>query len=118
MILFLVQTLLVSAGRTDIHRRLGLIGAWLVAAMIPTALVVAVLGVGRPLTAAPGVSPLSWLAVPLLEVPVFSTLIITALFKRRDSATHKRLMLLAMMDLLRPSLGRLLPLLGAGGHCP
>src|ERR1700722_18144343 len=47
VVLFLVQTLLVSAGRTDIHRRLGLIGAWLVAAMIPTALVVAVLGVGR-----------------------------------------------------------------------
>jgi hypothetical protein len=118
VILFLVQTLLVGAGRTDIHRRLGLVGMWLVAAMIPTALVVSVLGVGRPLTAAPGISPLSWMAVSFLDIPVFGGLIITALVKRRDSATHKRLMLVAMIDMMRPSLGRLLPLLGAPGPTP
>jgi len=118
VILFLVQTLLVSRGRTDLHRRLGLVGAWLVSAMIPMALVVSVLGVGRPLTAAPGISPLSWMAISFLDVPVFGGLIITALVKRRDSAAHKRLMLLAMIDMMRPSLGRLLPMLSAPGPTP
>jgi hypothetical protein len=32
--------------------------------------------------------------------------------------THKRLMLLAMVDMIRPSLGRLLPMLGAPGPVP
>jgi len=79
---------------------------------------VSVLGVGRPLTAAPGISPLSWMAISFLDVPVFGGLIITALVKRRDSAAHKRLMLLAMIDMMRPSLGRLLPMLSAPGPTP
>jgi hypothetical protein len=118
VILFAVQTSLISSGRTAIHRRLGIAGISLVAAMIPMALMVAILGVGRPLTAAPGINPLSWLAVPLLDIPVFAGLIIGALIKRRTPATHKRLMLIAMVDMVRPSLGRLLPLAHAPGPVP
>jgi len=115
VILFIVQVGLVSAGRTYIHRRLGIVGMWMAAVMIPMALYVGLRGVGRPLTAPAGVDPRTWLAVPLLDVPVFGGLIVTGLLKRRDPQTHKRLMLLAMVDMMRPSLGRLLPMLGAPG---
>jgi hypothetical protein len=118
VLLFVAQTGLVAAGRTDLHRRLGIAGIWLIAIMIPVGLMVALGGVARPLTAAPGISPLSWLAIPLLDLPVFSGLIVTALIKRRVPATHKRLMLIAMIDMIRPSLGRLLPMLGAPGPVP
>jgi hypothetical protein len=115
VLLFIVQVGLVSAGRTDVHRRLGVIGMGMIAVMIPLGLFVGLRGVGRPLTAPPGVDPRSWLAVPLLDVPVFGGLIVTSLLKRRDPQTHKRLMLLAMVDMMRPSLGRLLPMFGAPG---
>jgi hypothetical protein len=118
VLLFVAQTALVAAGRIDLHRRLGLTGVWLIAVMIPVGLMVALGGVNRPLTAPPGLSPLSWLAISLLDLPVFGGLIITALVKRRVPATHKRLMLIAMVDMMRPSLGRLLPMLGAPGPVP
>jgi len=118
VLLFIAQVALVSAGRTDIHRRLGVLGMFMVAAMIPLALFIALRGVGRPLTAPVGVDPRTWLAVPLLDVPVFGGLIVAGLLNRRDPQTHKRLMLLAMVDMMRPSLGRVLMMVGAPGPTP
>jgi hypothetical protein len=55
----------------------------------------------------PGIPPLSFLAVPLLSVPVFAGLILTALHFRRRPDIHKRLMLLAMIAFLPPAFGRM-----------
>jgi len=111
IILFAVQAGLVASGKVAVHRRLGLAGLGLIALMIPLATLAALYGVQRPLTAPPGIPPLSWLAVPMLDIPVFGGLIIAALAFRRTPATHKRLMMIAMFDMLQPSLGRMaLPL--------
>ena len=115
ILLFGVQTALVGTGNIALHRRLGLVGVLLVAIMIPLAIIVAIGGIHRPLTAAPGVSPLSWAALSLLDAPVFGGLIISALSQRRRPQVHKRLMLCAMVDMMRPSLGRFLPMLGLPG---
>lgn len=104
--LFAAQTSLVAAGRVDIHRKLGLSGVIPIALMIPLAVLVALYGAQRP-TAPPGFTPLQWLAVPLLDIPMFGGLIVAALARRRDSQTHKRLMLLAMICMMQPSLGRM-----------
>lgn len=106
VLLFLAQTTLVAAGRIDLHRRLGLLGFGLIALMIPLGLLVGIYGIGRPLTAPPDIDPRSWAALPLLDVPVFGTLIIAGLVTRRRPAVHKRLMLLAMINMLDPTLGR------------
>lgn len=106
VMLFMVQTSLVAAGRVDIHRRLGMLGMGLVALMIPLGIWVGLAGVGRP-TAPPGIDPLSWAAMPLMDVPVFGGLIITALVKRGNPQVHKRLMLIAMVNMLQPSMGRM-----------
>ncbi len=106
IILFLVQSLLVAAGRVDIHRQLGIFGMALIAVMIPLAIWVGLVAVGRP-TAPPGIDPLSWLAMPLMDVPVFGGLVVAALVQRRNPQAHKRLMLIAMIDMLQPSLGRI-----------
>jgi hypothetical protein len=118
VMLFAVQTMFVAGGRIDLHRRLGTFGFALILVMIPLALAVAIGGIARPLTAPPGIAPLSWVAVPLLDVPLFAGLILAALANRRRPLTHKRLMMAAMVDMLRPSLGRLLPMLGFGGPLP
>lgn len=112
VLLFLVQTSLVAGHRVDLHRRLGLLGVGLVALMIPLGLAVGVLGIGRPLTAPPGIDPRSWAALPLLDVPLFGGLIIAGLITRRRPAVHKRLMLLAMINMLDPTLGRTFAMAG------
>ena len=115
VLLFATQAGLVSAGRVDLHRRLGVVGMGLIAIMIPLGLYVGLAGVGRPLTAAPGVDPLSWAALPLISTPVYGGLIVAALLNRRTPQTHKRLMLVAMVDMMQPSLGRAVPWLGVPG---
>ena len=104
--LFVTQTLLVSGGRTDIHRKLGLAGFALLPAMIVVALLAALYGAARH-AGPPSIPPLQFLAVPFFDVPVFATLIGVALWKRREAQTHKRLMFLTMVGMMGPAIGRL-----------
>jgi hypothetical protein len=106
ILLFIAQTGLVAAGRTDLHRRVGVLGA---------ALVIAMLGLGT-LTALRSVaglsgpnlrSQLSFLAIPLFDMVVFPVLVGMALVGRRVPQAHKRLMLIAMISILSPATGRM-----------
>lgn len=122
VLLFMAQVGLVSAGRTDVHRRLGRFGVVLLAGMIAVGLLTALGGVARN-SGPPVVPPLAWLAVPLLDVPVFAGLIGAGLLNRRAPQVHKRFMLVAMIGLLPPSIGRLpwpeaipFPLIVIGGQ--
>lgn len=105
-LLFVTQTWLIAGGRADIHRKLGLAGFALLPAMMVVAALAALYGAARH-AGPPSIPPLSFLAVPLFDVPVFATLIGVALWKRRDAQTHKRLMLLTMVGMMGPALGRL-----------
>jgi hypothetical protein len=105
-VLFMAQVSLVSAGRTDLHRRLGRAGFGLVMLMAIIGTLAALEGVARR-SGPPVVPPLSWLAVPLLDVPVFLGLIWAGLYNRSKAQVHKRFMLISMIGLLPPSLGRL-----------
>lgn len=116
VVLFMVQVALISAGQRKVHRQLGILGMGLVAVMIPLAVAVGIAGIGRPLTAPPGINPLSWAAVPLLDAPVFGGLIVAALALRHRSDVHKRLMLVAMINMVQPSAGRLIGMSGLPGE--
>lgn len=116
IILFMVQVTLISAGKRHVHRQLGMLGMVLVALMIPLAIAVGIAGIHRPLTAPPGIDPLSWAAVPLLDAPVFGGLIIAGLAMRHRPAVHKRLMLVAMINMVQPSAGRLIGMTGLPGE--
>jgi hypothetical protein len=105
-LLFVAQTLLVGAGRPDIHRKLGLVGFALLPAMIVVGVLASLYGAIRH-AGPPFIPPLQFLAVPLFDVPVFAGLIGWALWKRRDAQTHKRLMLIAMVGMMGPAIGRL-----------
>lgn len=106
VLLFIAQTALVGAGRVDVHRKLGLAGFALLPAMIVVGLVTSLHAALR-FPGLPNISPLQFLAVPLLDIPVFALLIGTALWQRRDTQAHKRLMLIAMIGMLSPAFGRL-----------
>lgn len=105
VLLFLTQVALVSTRQTAVHRRTGIFGFVLLAAMIVVATLTALEGVGRG-NASPGLSPLTWLAVPLLDIPVFAGLIGAGLLNRHRPQVHKRFMLASIIGLLPPSIGR------------
>jgi len=106
-VLMVVQPLLVAARRTDVHRRLGWVGAAIAAAMV-------VLGVYGSLVAARRptgffdvpVPPLQFLAVPLFDMALFPAFVILAIAWRRDAQSHKRLMVLASVNLLNAGVAR------------
>lgn len=105
MLLFVAQVLLVSADRRDVHRKLGLAAVAMLPAMILVGILSGLYQVSRA-SGPPIVPPLSWLSIPLLSVPVFGGLIGLALAKRRDPASHKRYMFIAMVEMTSPGLGR------------
>jgi hypothetical protein len=106
VLLFAAQVGLVSARRVDLHRRLGQLGAGLVVAMLVVGVAAALHGAIRH-SGPPMIDPLSWLAVPLFDMPVFGGLIAAGLYNHRTPQTHKRLMLVATIGLIAPAVGRM-----------
>ena len=110
VLLFVAQTSLVAANRTDLHRRLGVAGAVLAVTMVVdgAALAIESARLARPaLGVLAGASPLFVLVIPLASVVVFAILVGLGLYYRRRPDAHKRLMLFATIALLPPALGRM-----------
>jgi hypothetical protein len=106
-VLFLVaQTTLVATGRTYIHRRMGVAGAVLAGLLVVVGTMTAILRVKGGSAPIPGVSGLSFLAVPLFDMMLFAILVGAALYFRRRLEAHKRLMLLATITLLGAPIAR------------
>jgi len=105
--LFIVQVRLVAAGRTDLHRRLGVVGAILVVLILVVGVATGIDAARRGASPAPDVSPLMFMVIPLVDVVIFAVLVGVALWNRRRSDTHKRLMLLATVSILAPGFARL-----------
>ncbi len=106
IVLLIAQTSLIAARRTDVHRRLGVVGGVLAAAMVVAGTTLAVEIVRRGV-APPGVgSPLAFFAVPLFDMLMFAGLVGCGLYYRRKPETHKRLMLLATIAILAAAIAR------------
>ena len=119
--LLVAQTALVAAHRTDLHRRLGVLGGLIAVALVGISLVAVLvfpahvkagfLSGGVAFDAAT-VQAIVW--TDLASLLIFSTFVATALYWRRRSDVHKRLMLIASMAILGPAVARILPLLSSG----
>lgn len=105
VVLFVAQVWLVAARRTRTHQRLGVLGAILAALIVVVGVVTAMSAAARG--SSPGPPPLRFLVVPLGDMLVFAVLIGTALYYRRRIQIHKRLMLLAAVNLLTPAIARI-----------
>jgi hypothetical protein len=114
VVLFVVQAALVSAKRTDLHRKLGVLGAVLAPLMVIVGFQAAIAAARRGFST-PGLPPpLVFLAVPMFDLVVFAALVGAALWFRRNPATHKRLMLLAMLAVITAAIARLPGVLSYG----
>ncbi len=114
IVLLVAQTALVAGRRTNIHRTLGLAGAFLAAVMFVLGVAVSVETLRRN-GGPPGGDPRKFLAIPLGDIIVFGVLVDAAILQREDSDTHKRLMLLATISLLTAAVARFLRQVGMGG---
>jgi hypothetical protein len=107
IVLFVVQTSLVSARRTHIHRKLGVLGGVLAVLMLVVGYLAAVTATRRGFSA-PGLPPaLVFFAVPFFDLVAFASLVGSGLYFRRSPAAHKRLMLLSTTAILTAAIARL-----------
>lgn len=113
VLLFIVQTALVASHRVAVHRRLGIFGALLAAAMVVVGTRAAIAAAARG-SAPPGADPLAFLAIPLADMVLFPIFVGAALWQRRQKETHKRLMLLAYISIIAAAVARLPGLLPLG----
>jgi hypothetical protein len=105
MILLLVQMLLVSAGRVSLHRRLGIAGFVLAAAMVPVAVMVGANELHRFTSS--GDAALSFSILPQWEIFNFAVLAGSAFALRRHPAAHKRLIILATIAMMPAAISRI-----------
>lgn len=105
VILFIVQVWLVSSRRVRVHQRLGKIGAGLAILVVLVGVTTGIASAARGAT--PGLPPLQFLVIPLGDMLLFALLIGTALYFRRRMDIHKRLMLVAAVNLLTPAIARI-----------
>jgi len=103
--LLVLQTSLVAATRTRLHRRLGVIGGIVAALVVVLATIAALVSVRRD-AASGSTDALGFLAIPFGDMLVFGVLVAAAFYYRRRSDVHKRLMLLATTALLGAAFAR------------
>jgi hypothetical protein len=108
MFLLVAQTSLIAVDARRLHMRLGLFGAVLAAFMTVVGPIVAVERTATGQIADLGAPPLVFLAVPVVGMVVFAALVAAALYyRRRSPGAHKRLMLLATLELVTAGVSRL-----------
>jgi hypothetical protein len=106
ILLFIAQTLLVASGRVAVHRRLGILGTVLAAAVLVVGYAMAVTS-AREGHSPPGIPPRVFLIIPIFDLLVFAPLVAAGIYYRRRPETHKRLMLLATVSILAAAVARL-----------
>jgi hypothetical protein len=107
--LMVVQPMLVQHGNAALHRRLGWLGAVLAAAIVVVCSLVS-LWIVRAGRQPPFFTPPYFLAMTQLDALAFGGLVAAAIVRRRETEWHRRLLVGALVLLMDPALGRLLPM--------
>jgi len=115
VLLLLAQTRFIAARRVDLHRKAGAFGVALATAMVVLGVWGALVGarratgfVGMP------VPPLQFLLIPLTAISMFTLFCALGIALRRNAQSHKRLMLLASVQILGAAIARLPVISGFG----
>ncbi len=105
ILLLVTQTSLVSAGRTDIHRRLGIAGFLLACLMVVLGVLAATDSLVREAGPA-GRDPKFFYIIPLSDMLIFATVIFFAFRARSNPPAHKRLILVGTVALMVAAIAR------------
>lgn len=114
LVLFVTQARLISRSRYGLHRKLGLAGAVLAAAVVAIGIITALVGAPAPRPRPMGFTGLQFLIFPLSGIVYFGVCVAAAIALRQRADLHKRLMLLGMIAVLGPGVARLVRLAQLG----
>jgi len=106
LVLLIVQSGLVRADRTDLHRRLGMFGALLAVVVVFLGLAVAREAARRG-TSADGMTPLAFMIFPVGQILLFAGFVGAGLWNRRRPELHRRLILLGTITMMTPAISRM-----------
>lgn len=105
IVLLVTQTTLVSAGRVDVHRRLGVAAFFWACLMIVLGLLAATDALARG-AGPPGRDPKAFFAIPIGDMLIFATLIFFSYRNRVNPTIHKRLLIIATVGLSVAAINR------------
>jgi hypothetical protein len=105
VLLFVTQVSLVASRRTKLHQKLGIAGGFLAGAVFVVGILTGIYSAARG--ASPGVDALQFLIIPIGDMIAFGVLVGLALYYRRKLDIHKRLMLLAALNVITPAIARI-----------
>src|SRR4029077_12545225 len=106
LVLLVTQSALVSARQIGIHQRLGYASIVIVVAMFTLGWIMSVQAAQRGFTPPGGPPPLSFLAFQIIGLVLFVSLATAGFLLRNRPEAHKRLMIVATVSILTPSLAR------------
>ena len=107
LVLLTTQVLLIRNRRADIHRRLGMIAAWMIPIMVVVALATAWTVHRQMALLFPARADPQFISINITDMLGFATLAGAGIALRRDSSAHKRLMLLSTLYLSTAGFARL-----------
>jgi hypothetical protein len=105
MLLFIAQAALISGRRTQWHRSLGALAFCLPPIMVVLGLAAAIDALHRGVRIGP-LDPAVSFAIPMIGIVGFTIVVYAAWRARRRPDAHKRLVLIATMDLVAAAFGR------------
>ena len=105
VLLFATQVSLIASRRTKLHRQLGIAGGFLAGAVFVVGILTGIYSAARG--ASPGPDALQFLIIPIGDMIAFGVLVGLALYYRRKLDVHKRLMLLAALNVMTPAIARI-----------
>ncbi len=124
-VLFFVQVSFIARHRLAVHRRLGIAGATLAGIIVVVGTFTALRFLRNNLHEPPGFGPPApeFFGFLLFDLYVFGGLVASGIVLRKNSETHRRLMLLATLSIISPGVVRIpfdqlspgLAFLGSGG---
>lgn len=107
VLLFVVQVYFISSKKIKLHQKLGMAGVGLAILVFVTGMMVTLAAAKYGTASAPaGIPPLEFMIVPFGDMLVFVILFGAALYYRKNSPNHKRLMLLTMINFIPPAIAR------------
>ena len=107
IVLFVIQSSLISAGNIGLHRKLGVLGG-VIAGLMMVLGVLAPFGTLRRAAVLPSFfTPASFLIDDIIGILIFGAFVMVAIWKRNNAGAHKRIMLIANVMLMPPALGRI-----------
>jgi len=107
IILFVVQSCLVSAGNIRLHRKLGVLGAVIAGLMVILGILATFGNLRRGAMLPPFFTPAAFLIDNGLGILFFGALVAMGIQLRNNRPAHKRLMFIANANLMGPAIGRM-----------